>query len=254
MSVHPVAAAGFGSAAEVYERARPGYPDDAVAFLADRLELRAGRTVLDLAAGTGKLTRRLVPTGARVVAVEPVAEMRAQLERLVPGAEILAGTAEAIPLAAAAVDAVTVAQGFHWFEPDPALAEIHRVLRPGGTLALVWNSRDLDDALQRELEDLLAPLRSAVVAQELGAWQADVKRSPLFGPAETARFAYVQTFTKRDLEERVASTSFVAAMSDADRAAFLARVRALAEGRSEPFSFPYRTDVLLLPRTVHSIG
>lgn len=253
MRVHPVAAAGFGAAAAVYERARPGYPAGAVAFLARRLDLRAGRTVLDLAAGTGKLTRELVPTGAHVVAVEPVDDMRAQLERAVPAAESMSGTAEAIPLADASFDAVTVAQGFHWFDPLPALAEIHRVLRPGGALALVWNSRDLADDLQFALEGLLAPLRGEVESQELGAWRPFIEGSLLFGAAETATFAYVQRFTVRDLEERVASTSFVAAMSEADRAALLKRVRELARGRETPFPFPYRSDVWVVPRADPSI-
>jgi ubiquinone/menaquinone biosynthesis C-methylase UbiE len=253
VGVHPVAAAGFGAAADVYERARPGYPDAAVTFLADRLDLRRGRTVLDLAAGTGKLTRALVSTGARVVAVEPVDAMRAQLERVVPDATSMAGTAEAIPFADASVDAVTVAQGFHWFDALPALAEIHRVLRPGGSLALVWNSRDLDDELQRRLEELLAPLRGEVESQALRAWRPVVEQSTLFGAPEQAQFPYVQQFRASDLKERVASTSFVAAMSEVDRTALLARVGALVHGRTEPFPFPYRTEVWVLPRVGSSI-
>ena len=124
--IHPTAAAGFSLGAAAYERGRPGYPAEAIGWLAEQLGLRAGRTVLDLAAGTGKLTRALVETGAEVVAVEPVDEMRAQLEAAVPAARALAGTAEEIPLADGAVDAVTVAQAFHWFDRDAAFTEIHR--------------------------------------------------------------------------------------------------------------------------------
>src|SRR5205807_4612798 len=107
---------GFDRAAEIYERARPEYPPQAVTWLAERLDLRAGRTVVDLGAGTGKLTRALVATGARIVAVEPLAEMRRVLEGAVPEAEALAGTAEAMPLPDAFADAVTVAAAFHWFD------------------------------------------------------------------------------------------------------------------------------------------
>src|ERR687892_898838 len=141
-SVHESAARGFAQAPEDYERGRPTYPPEALALLARILRLEPGRTVLDLAAGTAKLTRALVPTGARLVAVEPVAAMRAKLAESLPEARVLAGTAERIPLVDGSVDAVAVAQAFHWFDGDEALAEIHRVLRPGGRLGLVWNMRD----------------------------------------------------------------------------------------------------------------
>src|SRR5207249_4825593 len=122
-ATHPTAAAGFDRAADAYERGRPGYPREAVARLAAQFRLGEGVTVLDLAAGTGKLTRMLATTGATVVAVEPVAGMRRVLAQAVPGARVLNGTAEAIPVADGAVDAVTVAQAFHWFDADRAVAE-----------------------------------------------------------------------------------------------------------------------------------
>jgi SAM-dependent methyltransferase len=129
--VHPVAAAAFARAADVYERARPSYPQEAVDWVAERTGLGPGRTVVDVGAGTGKLTRLLVETGARVIAVETVAEMRAKVTVI----EALDGTAEQIPLPDAAADLITVAQAFHWFDLDRALPEMHRVLRPGRCLA-----------------------------------------------------------------------------------------------------------------------
>ena len=162
--MHPVAAAGFASAADVYERARPSYPAAAVAWIAERAALGPGRTVLDLGAGTGKLTRLLVPTGARVIAVEPLAEMRAKLEEVVPGVVVLEGTAEDLPLGDGSIDVVTCAQAFHWFDLDLALPELHRVLAADGLLVLVWNTRDLDDPLQGAIEELLGPYRSVVSA------------------------------------------------------------------------------------------
>ena len=131
-------AGSFGSVAEVYERARPGYPEDAVRWLAGSEPC----DVVDLGAGTGKLTRSLVALGHRVTAVEPLPEMLAQLRSAVPGATAVTGTAESMPLADGAADVVTVAQAFHWFDHAAALREIARVLRPGGRIALVWNTRD----------------------------------------------------------------------------------------------------------------
>jgi SAM-dependent methyltransferase len=137
----------FGPAAGDYEAARPSYPPEAVALLERELGVGPGARVCDLAAGTGKLTRLLASTGADVVAVEPVPGMRDQLLATTPGVEVLDGTAEAIPLPDGSVDVVTVAQAFHWFRFDEALAEIARVLRPGGTLLLEF--ANLSHALNR---------------------------------------------------------------------------------------------------------
>ena len=128
----------FGVAADVYERARPLYPDEAIEWILPE----GARTVLDLGAGTGKLTRALAARGLEVVAVEPLAEMRTNLAWAAPEARILDGTAEAIPLEDDSVDLITVAQAWHWVDPARATAEAARVLRPGGTLALIWNRRD----------------------------------------------------------------------------------------------------------------
>jgi SAM-dependent methyltransferase len=243
--IDPVAAAGFASAAEVYERARPSYPVEAVRWLVEATGLGPGKTVLDVGAGTGKLTRLLASSGARVVAVEPIAEMRALIE----DAETVEGTAEALPFDDGSADAITVAQAFHWFDLERALPELHRVLRPGGHLALVWNMRDLRDPVQRGVEELLAPLRAYTPQQQLGAWREPLARSPLFGEGERRHFRFEQRFTAGDLCDRVASTSFVAAMPAVDRDALLVRVRAVVTGLAEPFPFPYETEVEVIPRT-----
>jgi SAM-dependent methyltransferase len=246
--INAQAAAGFSAAADEYERARPSYPDDAVAFVVERAGLHPGRTVVDVGAGTGKLTRLLVPSGARVIAAEPVAEMRAKLEEAAPKAEAVDATAEELPLADGAADAVTVAQAFHWFDHDRALPELHRVLRPGGLLVLVWNMRDTSDPLQHELEQILRPLRNVPYGAEDGGWRSVLEASPLFGAVEERRFCYVQTFRVPDLLDRVASTSFVAAMGEEERAEVLDRVRGLVADVAEPFDFPYVTEVDVVPR------
>jgi ubiquinone/menaquinone biosynthesis C-methylase UbiE len=243
--MHPVAAAGFASAADVYERARPSYPEEAVAWMVARTGLRPGVTVVDVGAGTGKLTRLLPSSGARVIAVEPVTEMRAKLH----GFEALDGTAESLPLGDASADVITVAQALHWFDLDRALPEFHRVLRPGGHLALFWNSRDLDDPLQNGVEELLRPIRGTVATQLERAWRKPLDRSSLFGPVEERSFRYEQQFTADDLCDRVASTSFVATLSPVEREELLVRVRALTHGLAEPFPFPYKTEVYVIPRT-----
>jgi SAM-dependent methyltransferase len=234
--LHPTAEAGFSAAAEVYERARPGYPDEAVAWVAERLGIRPGRDVLDLAAGTGKLTRQLVPFGARVVAVEPIDAMRAELERAVAGVEALAGTAEAIPLADGSVDAVTCAQAFHWFRPEEAVTEIKRVLRLGGGLALLWNGRDLDDPTHDRVDELLAQHRPEFPVGE-EHWRA------VLGPLEHRTWHYSQSLTLDEYVDRVAATSFVGVMDSDSRREFLNEVRAALSGHGEPLELRYLTDV-----------
>jgi SAM-dependent methyltransferase len=234
--LHPTAEAGFSAAAEVYERARPGYPDEAVAWVAERLGIGPGRDVLDLAAGTGKLTRQLVPFGARIVAVEPIDAMRAELEHAVPEAQALVGTAEAIPLPDASVDAVTCAQAFHWFRLDEAVREIRRVLRPGGGLALLWNGRDLDDPKHARVDELLAPHRREFPGGE-EHWRA------VLGPVELRTWRYPQRLRLGEYVERFASTSFVGAMPPERRREFLHEVHEALSPFDEPLELSYLTDV-----------
>jgi len=242
--VHDAAARGFSRSADAYDRARPDYPPAAMAWLAERLGLRPGRTVVDLAAGTGKLTRPLAATGAEVVAIEPVPEMRARIGDA--AARSLDGTAEAIPLPDASADAVTVAQAFHWFDGLAALAEIHRVLRAGGALALVWNRRPLEDPVHAAIERIIAPYRGDAPAHRSGAWRAAFDATTLFGPLEERTFAHSRPHDADALADRVGSTSFVAALDDGPHAEVIAAVRALAAER--PVDVPYVCEVLVCDR------
>jgi SAM-dependent methyltransferase len=239
--IHPTAADGFSRSAEAYERGRPGYPDEAVRLLLSRLP--AGAVVLDLAAGTGKLTRPLVAAGLDVIAVEPLADMRAALPA---GVRVLDGTAEAIPLQGAAVDAVVVGQAFHWFDGDAALREIHRVLRPDGLLALFWNRWVRDDPINRAVEELIAPYRGEVPTHRSNAWRAAFSRTRLFGPLEEHCFAHEQLLDPAGMEARVGSISFVATLDPAERSRLLDRVRELASPAG--VTVPYRTEVQLCVR------
>lgn len=252
--IHELATVGFGRAVDEYERARPGYPPEAVAWLVESLGIDASRTILDLAAGTGKLTRQLVPTGAAIVAVEPLAEMRARLEQALPGVEALAGAAEAIPLPEASVDAVTIGQGFHWFANERALAEIHRVLRPRGRLGLIWNARDESVDWVARLSDIIEPHRGDVPRFVSRKWQRALETTPLFGPLEERQFDFAHEMDGETLVARVASISFISALADEERERVLTAVRELAEthpdtrGRAT-FSLPYRTAVFVAARS-----
>jgi SAM-dependent methyltransferase len=235
---------GYAHSAAAYERGRPDYPPAAIAFLAARLHLGRGRVVVDLAAGTGKLTRPLLATGAEVVAVEPVAEMRAELPA---GARALNGTAEEMPLNTGSADAVVIAQAFHWFDGRAALAEIHRVLRPGCSLALVWNRRRMDDPLNQAIEELLAPYRGHMSTLHTGAWDVAFESTKLFGPLEERVFPNPQYLDADGLADRIASVNFVAKLDDKERTNVVRAARALAGAGG--VTIPQDTEVLVADRS-----
>jgi SAM-dependent methyltransferase len=231
---------GFARSVEAYERGRPGYPAAAL----EPLALAPGFTVLDLAAGSGKLTRSLADSGATVIAVEPVAEMRAALP---PTVRALDGTAEAIPLDDTSVDLVTVAQAFHWFDGDAALLEIHRVLRRGGRLALLWNRRIEDDPVNEAIEAILAPHRAGVPTHRGDAWRAAFERTSLFGALDEHVFPNEQMLDADGMAARIGSISFVASLPEEERAGVIRAARELAAGGS--VRVPYRTQVQICQRS-----
>lgn len=225
-------ASSFGTAATVYERGRPPYPAAAVDWL-----LPAGATrIVDVGAGTGKLTRQLAGRGLDVTAVEPSDGMRAELSRVLPGVPALAGTAESLPLPDHSADAVLCAQAWHWVDPERAVAEVARVLAPGGRLGLIWNLRD-------EREDWVRRLGEIIDSPELH------RRSDLgapFGPVETRDFGWTHEIGLDRLLDLVVSRSYVILLDAGDRAAVLDRVRHLTAthpdlaGRAT-FPLPYVT-------------
>ena len=209
-------AASFGDVAEAYERSRPWYPEEAVRWLVSVEPL----DVVDLGAGTGKLTRSLVALGHRVSAVEPLPEMLSHLRDAVPGAAAVQGGAEAIPLEDCSADVVVVAQAFHWFDHGPALREIARVLRPGGRIGLIWNVRDESEPWVAELSDAMVG-RTGV---DRGAG-APIEASALFGPVEQETFGpHAQEVDRQTLRELVLSRSYCAALSEDERRPVFARV------------------------------
>jgi SAM-dependent methyltransferase len=243
MSIHPTASAGFSKAAADYERGRPDYPQAAVDWLTERLDLRPSVTVVDLAAGTGKLTRALLPTGATVVAVEPVAEMRALIE----GAEALDGRADAMPFPEGWADAVTVGQAFHWFANEESVREIARVLKPGGGLGLIWNSRVREDPIQAAIGELIDPLAGDVSRLYDDAWRPVLEAGVAFGPIAEARFDHTQELDEQGLVARVLSTSYVAIAPAERQLEIEAKLRELASGGQ--VRLPYLTQAFVTRKT-----
>lgn len=207
----------FGPVADAYDRARPSYPEEAVSWMTG-----AGRSVvLELGAGTGKLTKVLHGTGHDVLATDPLLEMLARLAKRVPVQHVVA-TAEHIPLRSRSVDLVVCGQSFHWFDHDLALPEIARVLRPGGVLALVWNTYDESIPWVRRLKQLISPEAGT---QDEAAMP--LMETPYFGFVDTRQFRFWQTHTAASLADLTRSVSYVATMSDSGRASVLAKVDAL---------------------------
>ena len=199
--------------------------------------------MVDLAAGTGKFTQLLVSSGARIIAVEPLEGMRAKLAAHNLGVEVVSGSAEAIPLADASLDLVTIAQAFHWFANERALAEIHRVLRPGGGLALIWNRRDTTQPVQQALGALMAPYRGDVPTHHGADWRALFNRNRLFTPLEEWSMPHTHEVDGAGLIDRVLSVSFMAALPPAGRAGVERQIRDLAGGLPQPITLRYTTDV-----------
>lgn len=217
---HRRQASSFGAVAAAYERGRPPYPPEAVDWL-----LPAGASrVLDLGAGTGKLTRQLRDRGLDVIAVEPSEGMREQLARAVPGVPVHAGSAEKIPLPDHSVDAVLVAQAWHWVDRSRAVPEVARVLVSGGRLGLVWNIRD-------EREDWVAELGR--ILHDPGDHHRQDRGiiGPPFGPVERCDEEWTHRLSRDELIDLAASRSYVITMPDRERAAVLAGVADLADAR-----------------------
>jgi SAM-dependent methyltransferase len=258
--VHEVAAVGFGAVAQEYDRARPSYPAEAVAWLATALRIEPGRHVVDLAAGTGKLTAMIVDRGAALVAVEPVRAMREQLRKRLPAIPLLAATAESLPFADGCLDAVTVAQAFHWFDRQRAMAELARVLRPGGRLGLIWNARDRSVDWVNQVWSVLDQV------ERQAPWRDH--RDGTGGPAGALRwseygligqdgwsgfveatFRHHQPVTHDNVVERMHSVSHVAVLPPAEQTAVLGEIRAILRDHPDTrdnaiLAIPYRTDAM----------
>jgi SAM-dependent methyltransferase len=241
VTVHPTAREGF-VAGDVYERGRPNHPPAVV----EALEIRSDDVVCDLGCGTGKLTRLLHTTGAHVVGVEPLPAMLSVFREHLPGTAVVAGLAESLPVRDATFDLVVCANAFHWFRHDLAIPQIHRVLRSGGRLAIVWNRRDQLTGWAAEFWQITEEHRGDTPGYRTGAWRRALEASPLFGPIDERWFDHVQRADVDGLLARVMSISFIEVLSPQKRADVFDRVRHFlathpdTRDRSE-FELPYKT-------------
>jgi SAM-dependent methyltransferase len=231
--IHPTAASGFGSDAARYDRSRPGYPDPIV----DRITPLADGPVLDLAAGTGKLTRALVSRGLDVTAAEPVPEMRRVLAKTVTVRHLVSAVAEQLPFAPDSFSLVTVAQAFHWFDADRVWRELARVVRPGGHVAVVWNSRVSHTDWQRRLWELMDEL-------EISApWRNRENRAEPPDPwklVDRLEHVHDDPTTAALIADRMASVSAVAVLAAGERSRVQRQVQELVAGIEPPLSLRYR--------------
>lgn len=223
-----------------YNAARPRYPDDAITHFVRAFDLDARSHVLDLGAGTGIFTRQLLAHVGRISAVDPSASMRATFALETPGVTILEGSDEAIPLADHSVCAVFAAQAFHWFTPSRALPEIHRVLEPGGGVALVWNERDTEVAWIRDLNhamlwDVHQPYDAEI---DFGA----IVAAGPFVDVTKAVFRHSQVLTHSQVLQRTLTTSYITMMDEAQRHALGEDVMAVLAPLPDPIEMPYVTN------------
>ena len=244
--IHPIAASGFERAASNYVTGRPDYPPEAVNWLINDLHLAPGKSVLDLGAGTGKFIPSLRATGAQILAVEPVAAMRAELVRNNPDIITPEGTAQQISLEVGAIDAVTCAQAFHWFATPQVLVEIRRVLRPQGVLGLIWNKRDESVKWVAALSEIMQPYEGDAPRHHKLEWQK-VFPAEGFGPLIERRFQHCQYGVPQEvIVERILSVSFIATLPVHEQAKVAAQIWDVIgsteelDGKRE-VAFPYLT-------------
>jgi len=235
---------------EVYEQGRPDYPPALTALLSEQLALGPGRRVLDVAAGTGKLTRRLLSTGADIIAAEPIEGMRAVLGRMVPAAQAVGATAEDLPLAGESLDGVTVAQAFHWFDVPRAAAEFRRVLRPGRRLAVIHNRRDDRVAWVARITEILGRYeRLAPQPASTRRWLEELQGADEFEGWQEFDLPHAQRFASlADFDARFLSISSVILLDAAPKRELLAELHEAAAG-VRPLVMPLRTAVRVATRS-----
>jgi len=229
--------------AEDYDALRPDYAPDAAAWVAERGALGAGSLVVDLAAGTGQLSRRFAPLGVDLVAVEPARNMRAVIEKRLPGVRVLAGSAESIPMAEGEADAVVVGNAFHHFGAERAFREIRRVLRPGGVLALFWawplEQESATYPIVRQIDRAVERARgSSAIATAYRSWAKPPTTAAGFTPFERREFPTVHVVPSARLADLYATSSDIASLPSDVRSGLLAQITELGRDLPETLELP----------------
>ena len=238
--VHDAAAQGFDRESSTYQRARPSYQSQLVARFVERY---GTGIVLEIGAGTGIFTQQIVDEGVTVVAVEPVRGMRERLVDSVPAVDVREGTAEALPVGSASFDTVVVAQSFHWFDWEPALNEIHRVLRPGGHLVTVWNVKDGDTDWFEAYMEIVDRHAGDTPRHADMRWRAAIDGDRRYELVDDWHVDHPRPTDRDGVVARALSTSFIAALPDDDREQVATDLRRALEGITEPLHFPYRAEL-----------
>lgn len=254
MAIHHAAELGYQRAAADYERVRPSYPTRSLAVLADALDLKPGKLVAEVGAGTGKFTRLLALTGARVIALEPVAAMRATLAELLPQVQVVDGLAEATGLADGSVDAVVAAQAWHWFDPAAALAEAERITHRRGRLGLVWNTLDETVPWVAEYSKIYRQWRTdAVPGHRDGTWRRFFDEVPGWTPLYAEHVANPYVTDREGVLGQALTSSVISTLDSESRAQVRRELEAVldrhAQSRGDRIEIPYVTDIYWTART-----
>jgi SAM-dependent methyltransferase len=244
--VHP-AALSFGAVAAEYDRARPDYPPEAVDHLVRVVDLRPGRRVADIGAGTGKLTRLLVPTGAEVHAIEPVDGMRDELVRTTAGVTVHAATAEALPFEPASLDGATAAQAVHWFGPA-WVDELVRTLRPGAAIAIVYNVRDRTQPVQAAISAARERVADGAPSYVSGRWREPLEACAGLVDRGADRFPWTYERSHAEVLDQVCSLAPISALDPPHRARLLAGIAEVLESEPDPVALRNATEVTLWRR------
>lgn len=203
----------YAKCAHEYSAGRPGYPSAVLSYLRERCNVNPSSHVVDLGAGSGKMTSLLAQSGARVSAVEPVEAMRKELRRNCPDVALLAGTAEALPLGGQSADVIVAAQAFHWFHFDRTLPEIHRVLKPWGFLMLIWNVRDKSSLFMRAYDEVVSKLKDRSPSYQSGEWRTALDGTPFFRQLDHVWFTHAEQLDRDGLRARLLSNAYVTSLS-----------------------------------------